>query len=179
MPDAATKAPPAPNGADAVAEVAEKRDPGQAVKANALAYFMGQAPPPGRDKRILLDVDFGPLGEPNLQRCVFRPLSNDELMKCDDLAESTNGTGEKQRDIFKRWSYVYAFACVDPDLGEALTARGGPGGEFSDTAALVREVFRFQAGVLGQVVYYIERYSRTAIDSDTAVREVEAGKGSS
>lgn len=174
-----TKAPEAPpEGAAAVAAVAEQRQPSAEAKANALAYFMGKAPPPGRDVRFPLDIDFGPLGDPNFQRCIFRPLSNDELMKCDELAEKTSD-GETTRDIFKRWSYVYAYACVEPNLGEALAARGGPGGEFPDTAAIVRDVFRFQPGVLGQVVYRIERHSRTAIDSAEAVREVEAGKDSS
>lgn len=173
--------PKTPEGADAAAAAAEQRDPGTAVKANALAYFMGDAPPPGRDTVIPLEVDFGPLGAPNFQRCVFRTLAREEIVKCEEFAVVKNDVGEVERiDPFTRWSYLFAYACKDPDLGAALTARrANGGGQHPDTASLVREVFRFQPGVLQRVVYKIEEQSRMGQDEKQAVREVEAGKGSS
>jgi hypothetical protein len=170
-----------PEGAAAAAAVAEQRDPSAAAKSNALAYFMGDAPPPASHTRIPLDVDFGELGEPNFQRCIFRPLANEEIVKCEDLAVVRNAAGEIERiDPFTRWSYLFAYSCVDPVLGDALTSRrSNGGGEHPDTASLVREVFRFQPGVLQRVVQVIERRSRMGQDEKLAVREVEAGKGSS
>jgi hypothetical protein len=182
--DTAVKAPPEapPEGADAVAKVAETRKPSAEAKANALAYFMGEAPPPGSKTRIPLDVDFGPLGEPNFQRCIFRTLSREEIVKCEELAVRRDAAGDVEGiDAFVRWAYLFAYACLDPNLGEALVARRAAAGEgnFPDTAALVQDVFRFQPGVLQQVVYVIERHSRMGQDSKEAVREVEAGKDSS
>lgn len=171
----------APDGAEAAAAVAEQRDPDAATKANALAYFMGEAPPPGRSTRFPLDVDFGPLGEPNFQRCTFRALAREEIVKCEELALTKNAAGDVEGiDAFKRWTYIFAYACIDPNLGDALAARRAQAnGNFPDTAAVVADVFRFQPGVLQHVVYVIERHSRMGEDARQAVREVEAGKDSS
>ena len=187
MSNAATPTPsapaPDPEGAAAVKRVAETRDPSNGAKANALAYFMGEAPPPGRDTRFPLWVDFGELGEPNWQQCTFRPLAQEELVKCEEMATHRNDDGVIDRiDPFTRWSYIFAYSCIEPHLGEALAARRANGGEdakLPDTAALVREVFRWQSGVLQKVVYKIEERSRMGQDSEQAVREVEAGKDSS
>jgi hypothetical protein len=169
-----------PEGADAVRAVAESKQPNTKTAANALAYFMGEAAPPGRDDRFPLAVDFGTLEEPNFQPCKFRPLANEELVKCEEMAAVKNDDGVIERiDPFVRWSYIYAYACVAPNLAEALAYRREQKQEFPDTAALVRDVFRFQPGVLQQVAYKIEERSRLGQDSKQAVREVEAGKGSS
>jgi hypothetical protein len=176
---AGTQTPDAPpEGEAAVARVAEQRDPGAAAKANALAYFMGDAPPPGKGITFPLDVDFGPLGAPNFQRCTFRTLAREEIVKCDDLAMKRNAAGDIEGiDGFVRWAYLFAYACVEPDLGAALTARRARSdGNFPDTGALVQDVFRFQAGVLQRVAYKIEARSRMGEDEAQAVREVEAGK---
>lgn len=179
---AGTQTPEAPpDGAAAVAAVAEQRNASAAVKANALAYFMGDAPPPGKGVTFPLDVDFGPLGEPNFQRCTFRTLAREEIVKCDDLAMRRNAAGDVEgMDGFVRWSYLFAYSCVDPELGAALTARREKGdGNFPDTGALVQDVFRFTPGVLQRVAYKIEQRSRMGEDEALAVREVEAGKDSS
>lgn len=172
--------PTTPEGRAAMEAAAAQKDPNPRVAANALAYFMGEAPPPGSDKTFPLAVDFGPLGEPNFQPCTFRQLSNEQLVKCEELATVKNDAGQIERiDPFTRWSYIYAYASVEPDLGKALEARRAHGENLPDTAAIVREVFRYQPGVLQQVVYKIEERSRLGQDSQQAVREVEAGKDSS
>jgi hypothetical protein len=169
-----------PTGPQALEHAAADRDPNPGTQAAALAYFMGDEPPPGRDTPIPLEVDFGAPGHPNFQRCVFRTLANEELVKCEELAQVKNSEGIVERiDPFTRWSYVFAYACREPDLAQALEARRAKGEEHPDTASVVREVFRFQPGVLKNAAFVIEDRSRHADDKERTVREIEAGKGSS
>lgn len=189
----------APTGHDAVAAAAEVKEPSPRVQRNALAFFMGDEPPPGRDHRIPLAVDFGTPEAPNFNQCLFRPLANEELVKCEQLAQVKREDGSIERiDPFTRWSYGFAYACLDPNLAPALAHRQQkleqqiaqlPDGSdehreavaerarLNDTAGLVREVFRFQPGVLQNVAYKIEERSRLGEDAERSVREVEAGKG--
>lgn len=182
-------------GADAIQAVSADRDPAISTQASALAYFMGEVPPPGRDTRLQREVDFGEVGQPNFQLCTFRILSNEELVKCEQEASVKDAAGVLQRiDPFIRWSFVFAYACQDPSLGQALTARrqqlqatlqATPGDQeaealllrLTDSSALVREVFRFQPGVLQAVANEIEDRSRLGEDRQKSIREVEAGKG--
>lgn len=193
-----------PTGRAAVDATAADREVSGAVQASALAYFMGEEPPPGRDDLIPLDVDFGTRARPNLQPCVFRPLAAEEFDKCEELAQQKNDrTGAVERiDPFVRWSYVYAYACQQPNLGQALEARRGhlqrvAAGQLEDAkrtpaeaeaelerigndiSGLVREVFRYQPGVLQNVSFTIEKRSRMGDSDDRSVVEVEAGKISS
>lgn len=170
----------APEGAAAVQHVADSKTPSTRAAANALAYFMGHVPPPGRDDRFPLEVDFGTVEAPNFQRCMFRPLAQEQLVQAEESATVKNDVGVIERiDPFVRWSFIFAYACVDPDLGPVLKERIEAGENFKDTAGLVRDVFRFQPGVLQQTSYKIEERSRMGEDGKQAVREVEAGKGSS
>lgn len=193
-----------PTGRAAADAAAQERDVSGAIQANALAYFMGEEPPPGRDDLIPLDVDFGTRAKPNLQACVFRALAAEEFDKCEALAQSKNErTGVVERiDPFVRWSYVFAYACQQPNLGDALERRRAhlqrvAGGQTedpkrtpaeaeaelvrigNDVSGLVREVFRYQPGVLQNASFAIEKRSRMGDEADRSVVEVEAGKTSS
>lgn len=181
-------APPAATGADAVKATAEGTA-SDAERANALEFFMGDAPPPNAAKTFRLKVDFGELGAPNLQECVFRTLDLEEMDKAEQLGLKAANEG-KAGDLgaaFVRWSYVFAYSCETPDLSAALAHRKSKAKDkeerdrLTDTAALVREVFRRSAGPLSQACRAVERHSRLgqAGLEQIGVEEIEAGKDSS
>jgi hypothetical protein len=181
-PDDGTK-PPAPTGAAAAKAVATSTKPTPEATANALAYFMGDEPPPGRDERIPLQVNFGSPEEARWATCTFRRLSNEEFVAAADASMVTRA-GARTIDPFVNASFVIAYSMVEPDLGEILQARRQKGddqtdeGPLTDTAMLVRHVFRWQAGVATAIMDKIDERSRTGEPAKNLVLEVEAGKGS-
>jgi hypothetical protein len=106
------------------------------------------------------------------------PTRNSSSARNSRTVKNSEGIVERI-DPFTRWSYVFAYACREPDLAQALEARRAKGEEHPDTASVVREVFRFQPGVLKNAAFVIEDRSRHADDKERTVREIEAGKGSS
>lgn len=177
--------PDEPTGHAAIAHVAASKTPGAQATANALAFFMGDEPPPGRDERIHLEVDFGKPDAPDLRTCVFRPLSNEQFVAAAVAArlpdkDAIDGT---RIDPFLNWSFAFAYACVDPDLTAVLAARREradvaiDGQPFTDTASLVRDIFRYRSGSLRAVMDALERESRMQEDGAKLVRQIEAGKG--
>lgn len=174
---------PDPTGSAAVRAVAGSTAPSSGATANALAFFMGDEPPPGADDLLPLRVDFGKPGAPDFRDCTFRLLDNEEFVAAAQAARVVAGDAQRI-DPFINWSYVFAYACVEPDLGAILTARRARGDvdidqqPFADTAAIVRSVFRKRTGPLRAVVDLLDAQSRTAEDADTLVQQVQAGKDS-
>lgn len=198
MSDDPTDAKP-PTGFDAV-KVAADGDPSPAAAFNALAYFMGDEAPPGADEMVTMDMDFGRKDKRPV-RVVCRSLALEELDRCSALAREALENQPKMGDLglgFVRWSYVFAYACQQPNLGEALTARrvelqrkaqdasdpvAAAEAEaelklLSDTASLVRIVFRKRPGVLQHAVFAVEAKAKLGQDGveSISVVEVEAGK---
>lgn len=171
-----------PTGAAAV-RAAANGDPSPAAAAAALAYFMGDEEPPGSDDVLHLEVEMK-AGQPKV-RYTFRSLGIEELDKCAQQAADAIRKGDVG-DLgagFVRWSYVFAMACIDPDLAHALAARRQREKDpdvlkqLGDTAGLVRLVFRKRAGILQQASYEIERAAKLGEAGDAvSVVEVEAGK---
>lgn len=171
---------PEPPRGPAAAEATAEPGASPRVQAAALAYYMGEEPPPGSRTRLIRDVDLGTPDAPNFQRHVFKLLGAEEIDKCGELAqERDERTGEIVRIVpFRRWCYVFAYACLEPNLGDALARRreNGTAGELKDTSGIVAEVFRLQPGVLQNVVAEIEAKSRLGESKDRSLVEVEAGK---
>jgi hypothetical protein len=191
---AASGDPKPPAGLDAI-RAAAGGDPSPAAAFNALAYFMGEEEPPGVDDLITLDMDFD-RADGRKVRVVCRSLVVEELDKCAELARNALEKAPAMQDLglgYFRWSYVFAYACTSPDLGEAFRARRAmlqplaEGGDaeaaatlkgLTDSAALVRLVFRKRPGILQHVCFQIEAKAKlgdTGADSVSVV-EVEAGK---
>lgn len=178
--------PAQPTGARAVEHVAASMNPDAEVTANALAFFMGDEPPPGRDDLIRLAVDFGKPDEPDMRLCVFRPLGHEEFVAASIAARvvDADSQGGKRIDPFLNASFVFAYACVQPDLSVALARRRERGDKqpdgtpFTDTAAVVRDVFRYREGPLQAVSAMLDRESRNSEEADKLVRQIEAGKES-
>lgn len=186
---AATGGPP--EGKAAMLE-ASKGDPSPGTAFNALAYFMGDEPPPGIDDSIPFRLDFG-RGDGQLVAVTCRSLELEEMDRCTKLARDAIDKHPEMGDLgigFIRWSYIFAYACQEPNLGQALTARRAKAQaegdeellkQLVDTAALVRLVFRKRAGVLQNVAFKIEEKAKLgdAGASSVSIAEVEAGKASS
>lgn len=190
-----------PTGLKAV-EAAAAGNPSPAAAMNALAYFMGDEPPPGTDDIITEQMDFG-RSDGRLVEVKMRSLAIEELDRCAHLAAKSIETNPDLADLglsFIRWSYVFAYACIDPNLGEALTARRQAAQELSqdpdpvkasegrdmlkrltDTASIVREVFRKRGGILQRAVFEVEKKAKLGDhgEGSVSVVEVEAGKASS
>jgi len=166
-----------PEGADAVASVAEQTKPSPQVAASALAFFMGDAPAPASAYRLPLEVDFGEPGAPNFQPCVFKALEAEQLTAAEEIARVMKDGVLERIDPFTRWCVLFAYACVEPNLPQALAARQAKGEKVSTTADVVARVFRNQPGVLQAVVYKLEAIARFDTDGQNAVREVAAGNG--
>jgi hypothetical protein len=182
-----------PQGDGAINEVGGSREPSLDAQHNALAYFMGDVPAPGKKTRLEREVNFGEPGGPdNFQMCIFRTLANEEIVKCEQEATVRDDNGERVVP-FSYWSYVFAYSCQSPNHAQALFGRkqklqaaltanpedGEAEAEFrrlTDTAALVREVFRFTSGVIQAVAGEISPLSKVGEDKEKLLREVEAGK---
>lgn len=175
-----------PTGARAADVVAGTTNPSPRATANALSYFMGEEAAPGTGDVITMDVDFGKKGSPDFRTCTFRVLDNEEFVTAAELAVVTdlNAPGGQRVNPFVNWSYVVAYAAVDPDLGTILRARREAGTDknpdgtpFEDSAALVRSIFRKRPGVLRAIMNRIDEESRMDEQPDKLVRLIEAGKG--
>lgn len=185
MPDPDAPESTEPTGRAAVANVAATKQPSPAAASNALAFFMGDEPPPGSEERISLNVDFGKKGKPDMRSCVFHPLSAEEFVACATAAtvKDPDALAGQRIDPFNNASHIFARACLEPDLGAVLAKRrergdvGGDGQPIVDTAGVVRDVFRFLPGVVSAVANVIDNHSRMNEDTDELVREIEAGKG--
>lgn len=172
----------APHGPAAAAHVASVTNPSPRASQNALAYFMGEEPPPQSQKRIPLDVNLaGPDDDEAWTTVVLRPLANEEFVAAAKASRMADTGGI---DPFVNASFVFAYACLEPELGGVLAARtergdAGPDGKpFPDTAAIVRDVFRFIPGVVIAAANKLDDLSRTSEDPDKLVRLIEAGKDS-
>jgi hypothetical protein len=175
---------PGAKGAD---DLAGNRTPSPRATANALSYFMGEEPPPGSGDVIAMEVDFGKKGAPDFRSCTFRVLDNEQFVAAADAAIVADPKAPNGQRInpFVNWSYVVAYAAVDPDLGAILQARREAGTDknpdgtpFEDTSALVRSIFRKRPGVLRAVMNRIDEESRMDEQPDKLVRLIEAGKDS-
>jgi hypothetical protein len=173
----------APEGAAAVAAVAEQGENASSeVRVNALAYLMGEEPPPntGQAGRFPLDVDFGSYGDPRLATITFKALTSDELDRADQMASEVDPVTKRDRgiNVFKRSCIIMAMAQVDPPLGPIVERRNAEGGakRVADASHLLMDLFARSAGVPLRVENHIRRRSRMDFDDDQTVREIEAGK---
>lgn len=173
-----------PQGRAAVQHIASTTNPSPRAAASALAFFMGDEPPPGSEDVITMNIDFGPPGKPDVRSCVFRPIDNEQFVKAAEVAMVATPDGGSRIDPFVNWSVAFAYACVEPDLApilEARRARGDvdvDGNPFGDTSAIVRSVFRKRPGPLRAVMNKLEAASRMGEKDDDLVQQIEAGKGS-
>lgn len=177
--------PDAPTGSDAVREVATSTSPSPQATANATAFFMGDEPPPGKADRIPMLVNFGSPAKPRWANCVFRTLGHEEFVAAANagLVDDENAPGGKRLDPFRNWSHVAARAILEPDLGPILRARierkdEDEEGPITDTAQLLRGVFRYSEGTLRAIMDKVDERSHMGTEADKLVLEIEAGKDS-
>lgn len=167
-----------PVGDAAIAAVAESHDPSPDLAAAALAVFMGDVPAPRSKTRFTVEVDFGEPEAPNFLPCTFRAIEQEQIVQSEKLATVRDAAGDIERlDPFAYRCAVFAYACVIPNLPQALAARIARGEKIKTTADVVALVFRWQPGVLQHIVLRIESLARFGDDGKSALREVAAGNG--